>query len=175
MSQVQDIAGCRIVVPGITEQERAIEALTALFHNTSLVDRRDRPNNGYRAVHLIVSQSGKLIEIQIRTLLQHGWAELSEKAADVIDPALKYGGGDPRAMEALCKISDLLHGEELMELQFAELEPEAERLLSLRDVTPEQEQKLARLRFLKDGIKQRHLAVRTELMAVFHEGLEGFQ
>ena len=33
------------------------------------------------------------VEIQVRTLLQHLWAEVSEKSSDVLDPAIKYGGG----------------------------------------------------------------------------------
>lgn len=44
-------------------------------------------------VHMIVSEAGRLIEIQIRSRLQHFWAELSEKLSDVFDPAIKYGGG----------------------------------------------------------------------------------
>src|SRR6266704_1936073 len=66
LTQIQDIAGCRIVTPDI-------------------IDRRDTPSHGYRAVHVIVRHSGKLVEIQVRTALQHLWAELSEKLADLID------------------------------------------------------------------------------------------
>ena len=39
------------------------------------------------------SVGGQLVEIQIRSRLQHLWAELSEKFSDVVDPAIKYGGG----------------------------------------------------------------------------------
>src|SRR5262249_37640652 len=31
--------------------------------------------------------------VQVRTAVQHSWAEFSEKLADLFDPALKYGGG----------------------------------------------------------------------------------
>lgn len=58
------------------------------------MDRRTNPSHGYRAVHVITSVSGKLIEIQVRTLLQHLWAELSEKFSDVYDQDIKYGGGE---------------------------------------------------------------------------------
>ena len=34
------------------------------------------------------------VEIQVRTELQHRWAEVSEKYSDAIDPAIKYGRGD---------------------------------------------------------------------------------
>ena len=128
LSQFQDIAGCRIVVAGIAEQDRVVEALRSLFDNVTIADRRSRPSNGYRAVHVIVSRGGKLIEIQVRTLMQHGWAELSEKASDVIDPAIKYGSGNKTAVEALLATSELLAAQESKEARFVELEARATRI-----------------------------------------------
>lgn len=101
LSQVQDIAGCRIVVEGPVEQERVVEALRAVFAKATVVDRRASPSYGYRAVHVIVDVSGRLVEVQIRTVLQHTWAEISEKLSDVLDPAIKYGGGPDQVKEAL--------------------------------------------------------------------------
>ena len=57
----------------------------------------------------------KFVEIQIRTSLQHLWAELSEKFADTVDPALKYGGGDQSILEVLAKSSHLVAREESLE------------------------------------------------------------
>lgn len=93
LSQVQDIAGCRVVVADITEQESIAVALLFMWPGASVIDRRADPSHGYRAVHIIAKTSGKLVEIQVRTLLQHLWAELSEKLSDVFDPDIKYGGG----------------------------------------------------------------------------------
>jgi putative GTP pyrophosphokinase len=93
LTQIQDIAGCRVVVGNIIEQDEFVKSLIADFPNASVVDRRESPSHGYRAVHLIVEVEGKSVEIQVRTSLQHHWAELSEKSSDVIDPAIKYGGG----------------------------------------------------------------------------------
>ena len=87
LSQVQDIAGCRLV-----EQNGTVTLLQKLFQGVTVVDRRKNPSHGYRAVHLIVRHEGKLVEIQVRTSLQHLWAELCEKEADVFDPLIKYGG-----------------------------------------------------------------------------------
>ena len=96
LSQIQDIAGCRVIVPDIAHQESVVQSLISLFEHTTVSDRRAKPSHGYRAVHVIVNTRGKLIEIQVRTALQHLWAELSEKFSDVIDPAIKYGAGVKR-------------------------------------------------------------------------------
>ena len=61
LSQVQDIAGCRIIVEGPVEQERVVEALRVAFAKTTVVDRRASPSYGYRAVHVIVDVSGRLV------------------------------------------------------------------------------------------------------------------
>lgn len=71
-----------------------IDKLCSVFSNATVVDRRESPSHGYRAVHVIVTIDEKLIELQVRTTLQHLWAELSEKLSDKVDPAIKYGGGD---------------------------------------------------------------------------------
>jgi hypothetical protein len=56
-----------------------------------VVDRRAEPVNGYRAVHVIVFPESVPIEIQIRTELQHEWAELFEKLADLVGRDIRYG------------------------------------------------------------------------------------
>lgn len=91
LSQLQDIAGCRIVLAGIKEQNEAVRSLQELFLNTLVVDRRDNPSHGYRAVHLIVRHADSTVEIQVRTSLQHLWGELSEKMSDLFNPAIKSG------------------------------------------------------------------------------------
>ena len=90
---MQDIAGCRVVVSDVLEQDQFVASLKAGFPEASVMDRRDNPSHGYRAVHVIVEIAGKPIEIQVRSALQHLWAEVSEKSSDVLDPTIKYGGG----------------------------------------------------------------------------------
>ena len=117
LSQIQDIAGCRVVVPGpglLTEDE-AVETLKLLFNRTIIDDRREQPSHGYRAVHVIVEDSGKLIEVQVRTSLQHLWGELSEKLSDVVDSAIKYGGGDREVLAILNGLSEKIRDHELAE------------------------------------------------------------
>ena len=65
-----------------------------------------QPSYGYRAVHVIVEMSGKMVEIQVRTTFQHIWAEISEKYADLYGSDIKYGGGADeirRLLELLSK------------------------------------------------------------------------
>src|SRR5437773_8789477 len=67
LSQMQDIAGCRVVVLDLLSQNEALDRLTELFDRAAIVDRREQPSYGYRAVHLIVENSAKLVEVQVRT------------------------------------------------------------------------------------------------------------
>jgi putative GTP pyrophosphokinase len=106
LTQMQDIAGCRIIVPDLRDQDLAVASLQKVSPQTTIVDRREKPSYGYRAVHIIAKISGKLIEIQVRTTMQHLWAELSEKLSDVIAPEIKYGGGPDIPRNLLAGISE---------------------------------------------------------------------
>jgi ppGpp synthetase/RelA/SpoT-type nucleotidyltranferase len=113
---MQDIAGLRIVVPLIEQQNDVVEQVVALFDGATVVDRREKPSHGYRAVHVIVLNQGVPVEVQVRTELQHRWAELSEKLSDLVDPAIKYGGGNPATVRILHKISSTIaNGEQAQE------------------------------------------------------------
>jgi putative GTP pyrophosphokinase len=109
LSQMQDIAGCRAVVTDVVEQDRTVSAIAAALEGVTVLDRRLKPSHGYRAVHLIVRENNKPIEIQVRTALQHVWAELSEKCADMIDPSIKYGGGPQPYRGTLDQAAQLIH------------------------------------------------------------------
>ncbi len=122
LTQIQDIAGCRLIVSDIANQELVVQSLTHLFERTAIVDRRQQPSHGYRAVHVVVNYGGKRIEIQVRTSLQHLWAELSEKLSDVIDPAIKYGRGSANTRAALSKLSSLVADIELPETELAAIQ-----------------------------------------------------
>lgn len=74
LSQVQDIAGARLVVPDRWEQDLVAER--ARFDG-DLKDRRAEPSFGYRAVHVLFKHDGRRVEVQVRTLLQDLWANLS--------------------------------------------------------------------------------------------------
>jgi ppGpp synthetase/RelA/SpoT-type nucleotidyltranferase len=51
---------------------------------------------------------GKPIEIQVRTALQHGWAEFSEALDRAAGGDIKYGGGPAEARETLDRLSDIV-------------------------------------------------------------------
>ena len=117
LSQMQDIAGCRLVVPSLLMQNQLVERLKSVLPKAVEVDRRKRPSFGYRAVHIIATARNKPIEIQLRTEFQHLWAQLSEKLSDVLNPAIKYGGGDSDAQNVLSGLSRLIASYEDRELR----------------------------------------------------------
>ncbi len=112
LTQIQDIAGCRIIVSDIAEQISVIQSITDLFQQATIIDRRANPSHGYRAIHVVVKCEDKAIEIQVRTSLQHIWAETSEKFSDMIDASIKYGGGDSELQGLLQEFSELIGAEE---------------------------------------------------------------
>ena len=57
LSTMQDIAGCRIVVPGLAEQDDAVARIQTAFQVLRTDDIRKEPHTGYRAVHVIVRAS----------------------------------------------------------------------------------------------------------------------
>ncbi len=114
LSQMQDIAGCRVIVADTLVQDTVVGQLATLFPSTTM-DRRRKPSHGYRAVHVIVRPRKRPVEIQVRTVLQHLWAEFSEKAADAFGIDVKYGGGDKSFREALDSASAMVATYEKLE------------------------------------------------------------
>jgi hypothetical protein len=128
---MQDIAGCRLVVAGVPEQDRLVGDLVHAFEKSTVVDRRERPSHGYRAVHVIARVADKAVEIQVRTELQNLWAQLSEVMSDVWDPAIKYGGGHANAQRLLAVTSGNIASLEEWEMVLGKMSPgRVKRLLS---------------------------------------------
>lgn len=96
LAQVRDLAGLRVLVHGTREDQDEVAArigagLPDDGRPPKLIDRRTDPRSGYRALHLEIRREGILIEVQVRTTLQHRWAELFERAADRLGRGLRYG------------------------------------------------------------------------------------
>lgn len=119
LSQMQDIAGCRIVVLGIPTQNLIIRLFNEEFPEAHVDDRRIKPSYGYRAVHVIAEIDHKMIEVQVRTFLQNKWAELSEKLSEKLDVRIKYGGGSAEIQAILAECSLEVKNYEELEQQIS--------------------------------------------------------
>jgi ppGpp synthetase/RelA/SpoT-type nucleotidyltranferase len=92
---VHDIAGIRVVGDlTLGDQDLLASAIREEFggaDETTLVDRRADPRQGYRAVHVIAHCVDVPVEIQIRTELQALWADIYERQADAWGRGIRYG------------------------------------------------------------------------------------
>ena len=95
LPQMQDIAGCRIVIEGGSQIADTLGSLlTGAFGPLQWeIERKERHAHGYRATHIIAKKGQKFYEIQLRTYAQDVWANLVESLSDE-NNTLKYGGND---------------------------------------------------------------------------------
>lgn len=96
LARMRDLAGIRIVGAITFAQQDALAAEIARRfpadpREPKLIDRRADPSHGYRAVHVEVTLDGVSIEVQVRTLMQHIWADLMERLADRLGRQIRYG------------------------------------------------------------------------------------
>lgn len=106
LSQMQDIGGCRTVVKNV----RMVKELTEIYKKSrglkhKRVNEKDYIKNpkadGYRSVHLVYkyksdkksTYDGLLIEIQIRSKIQHAWATAVETVDLFTKQAIKSNEG----------------------------------------------------------------------------------
>lgn len=106
LSQMQDIGGLRAVVSSIGQ----VRKLDVLYRDSNfkhiLVSSKnyiDKPKeDGYRSIHLVYRYFNEhapeyndlLLEIQLRTKLQHAWATAVETMSTFLGQALKTGQGE---------------------------------------------------------------------------------
>src|ERR1700728_4402203 len=111
LSRIQDLAGARVTVRGLKDQDAKRDAICKFYASqdcpTRVVDRRADPRFGYRAVHVIVTIDGMPVEIQIRTDLQDSWAQIVERLADQWGRGIRYGE-DPENPESVIRSGDSL-------------------------------------------------------------------
>lgn len=70
---------------------------------------KGRDDTGYRALHLILEISGCMIELQLRSKIQHYWSESIERTSVLYGRRLKEKEGDTLVIEYFKKFSDALH------------------------------------------------------------------
>ena len=108
LAEFQDIAGCRSVLPSVAH----VRQLRTLYQDSELRHVLQRENDyistpkrsGYRGIHLIYEyqsdrtseHNGRLVEIQLRSRLQHAWATAVETATMFSAERFKSSQGDKR-------------------------------------------------------------------------------
>ncbi len=99
LGKMQDIAGLRVVLGqgGRAEQDQIVHDLLRRpwLAEAESIDRRSDPRFGYRAVHVVGRVDDHLLEIQVRTMLQHRWAAVYERLADEWGRGMRYGEPPP--------------------------------------------------------------------------------
>ena len=104
--QMQDIGGCRAVVPSIKE----VYKLNRIYRSGRIRHEIERENDyimkpssdGYRSLHLIFQYysdrndvyNGQRIEVQLRSIRQHAWATAVEAVDAFASQLLKINQGD---------------------------------------------------------------------------------
>lgn len=84
LTRMSDIAGIRIIVKNIEDQNNVLENLKKNFGIEKIYDYRN-DDKLYKSIHLIIKDSdNKLIEIQIRSLAQQTWADESESFGEQV-------------------------------------------------------------------------------------------
>jgi hypothetical protein len=93
LTNIRDLAGARIVRRmTLDEQDALVAAIVAMWPGAAVIDRRESPSFGYRAVHVVPRVAGHSVEIQVRTLYQDTWAQMMERLGDFWGRAVRYGG-----------------------------------------------------------------------------------
>lgn len=110
LSRMEDIAGCRAVLPTVKNVKRLYGNLKNSRTKNILHRERDYilepKESGYRGVHLVYKYngskekySGLFVELQLRSKIQHSWATAVEVVGTFTKQALKASYGEPMWLE----------------------------------------------------------------------------
>jgi ppGpp synthetase/RelA/SpoT-type nucleotidyltranferase len=107
LKNMNDIGGCRVILSNEKNLRKAVESLRThenyfgLNAKTTYKDYIETPKaDGYRGYHLIgkfsaPGEKSRLIEIQLRTVIQHSWATSLEIVDIFTNQTLKLNSGKP--------------------------------------------------------------------------------
>jgi putative GTP pyrophosphokinase len=105
LSQMQDVGGLRAILPTIKQVQNLVKAYKKISFQHEIKSEKDYINNpkdsGYRCHHIVYryknpskpSCNGLMIELQIRTKLQHAWATAVETMGTFLQNSLKSSQG----------------------------------------------------------------------------------
>ncbi len=110
LSRIQDIGGCRVVMPNVDLARKVSKDYISKNKRHKRIKSREQnyinkpKSDGYRSIHHVYGYysinkvgkifNGRLIEIQIRSQLQHIWATALEIVDLFTGQTMKLGGGN---------------------------------------------------------------------------------
>ncbi|WP_196782590.1 RelA/SpoT domain-containing protein [Chromobacterium paludis] len=114
LTQLQDIGGCRIIVEKNELVDQLVQFLKDKISKTvdlklkRVTDYREKGRDitGYRSVHFLLERNDRKLELQIRSRIQHYWAESIERTSVIYGHHLKEGEGDSIVISYFQKLSD---------------------------------------------------------------------
>lgn len=105
LSQMQDIGGLRAILPSIDDVKKLVDSYKNSPFQHEIKNEKDYiehpKDSGYRCYHIVYkyknkinpAYNGLMVELQIRTKLQHAWATAVETVGTFIDHSLKSSQG----------------------------------------------------------------------------------
>lgn len=126
LSRMQDVGGCRAVLPGVADLLAANGDVDGGFQPHDLLRRYDylaQPRaSGYRGIHLVyayrppdaaeAAHAGLRVEVQLRSRLQHAWATAVETVGAFSGQALKSSEGSGRWLRFFALMGTVLAEQE---------------------------------------------------------------
>jgi putative GTP pyrophosphokinase len=113
LGRMHDIGGCRAVLNGLEEVRLVQSRYKTDSVTVKTIDYIEKPKpDGYRAVHVVVRYKARLIEVQLRTAVQHEWAYTVESVTSRFGLDIKAGGGPPEVRDWFVAVSEAMALEE---------------------------------------------------------------
>lgn len=113
LSQMEDIGGCRAKLPDAARVRGVLDRILERWPGAHVDDYTAAPQaTGYRAIHVVVVEAGRRIEIQLRTPGQNRWADEVERWSDRLGHDLKNGEGPAELVEYFRKAAERIAIEE---------------------------------------------------------------